>query len=278
MLRLPDAVGSLPVAGEGLTVARRTSRIGLAALCAGVVVVVVVATLHPVASGTGTSAPLIRIRAVGQHAGTASTNWSGYGIAGSFVSVTGRWTVPAVSPTTGATYSSTWLGIDGLANRNLIQTGTDSDYVGGQAHYDAWWEILPATERVIGSLVVRPGDTMTASVGHLSRRRWEIVIRDVSTGGSFSIVHGYRGPAASAEWIEERPQIGRSLASLAHYGTTTFWGLTVNGVDPRLTGSEAISMVGTGGTPTLSTPAGPSPRGDAFTVAFGALVPAAPPG
>ena len=44
-------------------------------------------------------------------------------------------------------YSSSWIGIDGLANRDLIQTGTDSDYVDGSPHYDAWWEILPAAER-----------------------------------------------------------------------------------------------------------------------------------
>src|SRR5438067_11137972 len=77
----------------------------------------------------------------------ASSNWSGYALGGNgFTSVSGSWIVQPVMRSNRATYSSQWVGIDGFNNSNLIQTGTESDFVNGSARYDAWWEILPAAE------------------------------------------------------------------------------------------------------------------------------------
>ena len=73
--------------------------------------------------------------------GWASTNWSGYAVTttSKFTTVTGAWAVPSVAPTSGATYSAAWVGIDGFANSSLIQTGTEQDYYNGAAHYAVWW-------------------------------------------------------------------------------------------------------------------------------------------
>ena len=49
------------------------------------------------------------------------------------------------------TYSSAWIGVDGFNDNDLIQTGTEQDYYSGGAHYDAWWEILPAAETEIST-------------------------------------------------------------------------------------------------------------------------------
>jgi len=264
-------------------VARHTIRNGLIALLVGVLVVpTCLVAAVTVDSSVATSAPIIRVRAFVQHAATASTNWSGYGIAGSFTSVSGSWTVPTVAPSTVPTYSSTWIGIDGLANRNLIQTGTESDFVNGHARYDAWWEVLPAAEKVIVSVPVNPGDHVSASIarttGKNAGKKWTIVLTDTTSSTSFSFTRSYRGPGSSAEWIQERPQLGRTLSSLASYGSVTFSGITANGTDPRLTAAAAISMVSSTGTQVISAPSAPSALGDAFSVAFGALAPAAPPG
>jgi len=232
-----------------------------------------------VSTSAGTaSGPLIRVRSVALHAGTASTNWSGYGIAGSFTAVSGSWNVPAASPAAGATYSSSWIGVDGMANRNLIQTGTESDYVNGVVRYDAWWEVLPAAEQVITSLPVRPGDHMSASIVRGTGHKWTIVLADSTSGRSFSYTRTYKGVGASAEWIQERPQIGRTLTLLTAYGSTTFTGLTANGANPHLVPVDAISMVDDSGGRVISAPSAPSPVGDAFTVAYGAVPPAAPVG
>ena len=149
--------------------------------------------------------------------GWASSNWSGYAITGSgYHAVTAKWTVPAVTASRKATYSSDWVGIDGYNNSNLIQTGTESDYYNGSAHYDAWWEILPAAETVIPSIPVKPGDVITASITKGSGSSWVITITD--GGKSFSTTQTYTGPQTSAEWIEEAPEVGGRVAPLANYG------------------------------------------------------------
>ena len=145
------------------------------------------------ASGAGTAEPVIRcgvpvVGRVDPGLGQPVVNWSGYAEPGSFTSIGGSWTVPAVSAPPGATtYASTWIGVDGLANRDLIQTGTESDVLGGVVHYDAWWEVLPCGRAGHQEDDVQPGDHMTASIVRGAAARWTVTLTDVTTGASFSI-------------------------------------------------------------------------------------------
>jgi hypothetical protein len=208
-------------------------------------------------------------------AGWASSNWSGYARSGSgFSSVAGQWTVQAAAASNRATYSSEWVGIDGFTNNSLIQTGTESDYYNGAAHYAAWWEILPAAETVISSINVKPGDLMTASVTKGSGSSWTITIKDDSTGQSFSTVQTYTGPQTSAEWIEEAPTVGGHIATLANYGLTTFDPGTINNASPGLTASESGVMVQHH--TQVSTPSVPDSDKDGFNMQYGSTVPAPP--
>jgi Peptidase A4 family len=208
-------------------------------------------------------------------AGWASSNWSGYAMTGSgFKSVTGQWTVTAVAPSRKATYSSEWVGIDGYNNSSLIQTGTESDYYSGSAHYYAWWEILPAAETVIPSISVRPGDAMTASITQGAGSSWTIKITDTRTGASFTTTQTYTGPQTSAEWIEEAPTVGGRIATLANYGLATFDPGTVNAANPLLTASEGGVMVQKG--VQVSTPSNPDTDTDGFNAAYGSTAPAPP--
>ena len=233
----------------------------------------------PVVAGTSPGAAAKASGALIRASGNQSVNWSGYAEPGSFTSIGGSWTVPAVAATPGATtYASTWIGIDGFANRDLIQTGTESDLIGGVLHYDAWWEILPAAERPIKQFTVQPGDHMTASIVHTTAARWTITLTDTTSGSSFSLTRRYRGPGASAEWIQERPQIGRSLATLSPYGSTVFTGLSADAATPALVPADALSMVTAVGGPVISTPSPLSRSGTSFAVAYGDAVPATPAG
>jgi hypothetical protein len=205
----------------------------------------------------------------------ASSNWSGYAITGrkgSFTSVTAAWTVPSVSPSSGDTYSSNWVGIDGFNDSSLIQAGTESDYVGGAASYDAWWEILPAAETVVFS--VSPGDAMTATVSRNPSGTWTITITDTRSHVTSSTTHTYRGQLTSAEWIEEAPSVNGGTAALADYGAATFDPGTVNGHSAGLTTSEAGVMV-QGGVQ-VSTPSTPDRDVDGFNIAYGATAPNPP--
>ena len=208
--------------------------------------------------------------------GWSSSNWSGYAVTGAgFSSVTGQWTVQSVSRTKKASYSSQWVGIDGFNNSSLIQTGTESDYFQGAAHYDAWWEILPAAETVIPSLPVRPGDLMSASVSSNGNGTWTITIRDVTTGGSFSTVQSYSGPQTSAEWIEEAPTVGGRIAPLANFSSPqTFDPGTVNGGNPGLVAADGGDMIQQ--RQVVSTPSNPDSDTDGFNVARSSTQPAPP--
>jgi hypothetical protein len=208
-------------------------------------------------------------------AGWASSNWSGYALSGSvYSSVTAQWVVQGVSPSRRATFSSEWTGIDGFNNGNLIQAGTESDYYNGAAHYDAWWEILPAAETVIPSIAVSPGDHMSATISKGSGSSWTITINDTSRNESFSTVRTYTGPQTSAEWVEEAPTVGGHIAPLASYGQATFDPGTVNGINPRLTAADGGVMIQKG--IQVSSPSGPDTDTDGFTMAYGARAPSPP--
>ncbi|HVM68128.1 MAG TPA: G1 family glutamic endopeptidase, partial [Acidimicrobiales bacterium] len=75
-----------------------------------------------------------------------SLNWSGYVECGAqpFTSVSAQWVVPTVQTAPDDEATGTWIGIDGVDNQTLIQTGTAQESVGGQTQYYAWWETLPA--------------------------------------------------------------------------------------------------------------------------------------
>jgi hypothetical protein len=212
----------------------------------------------------------------GANAGWSSTNWSGYALSGSgYTKVTGQWTVPAVSVTRKSTYSSSWIGIDGFNNSNLIQTGTEQDSIGGTTKYDAWWEILPAAETIIPSLTIHPGDKMSASIVKGSGTLWTISLSDTTTGQTFSIQKTYTGPQTSAEWIQEAPSSFRGVLPLAHYGTITFDPGTVNGGNPGLVAADGGTMVQNG--VQVSTPSTPDADKDGFNAAYGSTAPAPPP-
>ena len=217
-----------------------------------------------------------RIAAAQIHgASWASSNWSGYAKTGTYTSATAHWVVPSVSPTNGASYSSAWVGIDGFNNSSLIQTGTESDYYNGAAHYNAWWEILPAPETPISSITVRPGDVMTASISKGSGSTWTITITDVTRNQSFTTAKSYGGPGTSVEWIEEAPTVGGRQATLAHYSSPdTFDPGTANGGNPHLTAADGGVMVQK--RKQVSTPSVPDSDTDGFNMAYGATAPAAP--
>lgn len=211
---------------------------------------------------------------VHRNLGWASSNWSGYASTASapYTSVTGTWIVPTVLPTRKATFSSSWVGIDGFNNSSLIQSGTEQDYYRGAAHYSAWWEILPAPATVIPTITISPGDHMSVTITRGSGSSWTISISDVTTSQSFSTTQTYTGPGASAEWIEEAPTVGGRIATLAHYGQSTFDPGTANGVNPGLTPADGGVMIQKGAQ--VSTPSNPDIDTDGFNIAYGSTQPA----
>lgn len=185
-------------------------------------------------SGQPHSDPAHLLPTVGPHiSGTTetaeSTNWSGYIATGSqFTGVSAQWIVPTVQPSQASESSATWIGIDGVTNNSLIQTGTEQDTSNGKTTYYAWYELLPALS--IPVEYVSPGDEMKASIVEGSPGTWTIVIADITSGQSVSKSVAYSTPQTSAEWIEEAPSsaTGQQL-TLADFGTAQFTNLAVGG-------------------------------------------------
>jgi hypothetical protein len=273
------------------------------------------------AAGTGavaTAAPTIvhapRIPANGHGLRNtwAASNWSGYAETGAgFTGVSGTWTVPAVAPSSSATYSSAWIGVDGFNNSNLIQTGTEEDYYNGAPHYNAWWEILPAPETALPSnYVVTAGDSMKASIyetstvsGGITHGRshsvgsqhvWVITISDTTRGWSFTTNQSYNGAGTSAEWVMEAPQVGGHIAPLAHYtispNPATNGDFDHAGVLKSIVSSGSPTYISAGLNYTadsgvmiqnnvqVSTPGNPDSALTAFNVAYGSALPSTPAG
>jgi Peptidase A4 family len=226
-------------------------------------------------SGQPDSEPAHLLPTVGPHiSGTTETaessNWSGYIDTGSqFTGVSAQWVVPTAQPSQASEYSSTWIGIDGVTNTSLIQTGTDQDTSDGKTTYFAWYELLPALS--IPVEYVSPGDEMRASIVENSPGMWTIVIADVTSGQSVTKSVAYSTPQTSAEWIEEAPSsaTGQQL-TLANYGTAQFTNLAVSGSNLSSAVRFPVDMVDANGN-IISSPGAIS--NNSFTVAYGSVAP-----
>jgi hypothetical protein len=213
------------------------------------------------------------------YVGWTSSNWSGYAVGsshtpdGTYTSISATWKVPTVGKNSGTRYSSQWIGIDGATNADLIQTGTEANYIHGKANYGVWWEILPAQGTTIHE-PVKAGETITASiVENSSTKKWTITISNGTW--TFTKVTAYSGRCQSAEWIVEAPDVGSGTAKVTDTSQVIFSEITTNGANPHLTAADRGRM-SQGGKITES-PSLPSTSGNAFAVAYGAKAPS-PPG
>jgi hypothetical protein len=160
---------------------------------------------------------------------STSTNWSGYAVLGSsFTWAKGSWVVPTAS-CTGVTrdqYAAFWVGLDGYSSTTVEQTGTDSDCVGKNPSYYAWYEFYPSASFEITSVPVKPGDVISAIVYYDSAiEKFVIEIIDETTGKSFVKAQAVSGAVrSSAEWITEAPccTAGGGILPLSDFGTVSF--------------------------------------------------------
>lgn len=222
-----------------------------------------------------------------------ATNWSGYAqnsaTRGTFTAVKDTWRVPTVNTTlSGNQYSADWVGVDGFANGNLVQCGTEADNIGHKAVYDAWTEILPAPAVVITGLAIHPGDKVFAQVKETAVNSWLMQVKDLTTGKSGSRTVSYTAPATSTEVIHERPTVNGSLATLAKtskvtldpgsYSTSAPGTTTV--YHPLMSAASSatvyqIFMVNAANK-IIAAPSLPDSDSDGFALAYGATSPAPP--
>jgi hypothetical protein len=165
-----------------------------------------------------------------------SLDWAGYVVVSDFVNpnsiitgVSGSWIVPEVNVSNTDAFSAAWIGIGGLFDNSLIQTGTEHDSINGEAVYSAWYELLPYDAVTIPVIDPSPGDTITASIylANSTANEWSIEIVDVTKGQRFQENLLYDSSKLSAEWIVERPTVNNRLSNLADFENVTFTNASV---------------------------------------------------
>ncbi|HVA21992.1 MAG TPA: G1 family glutamic endopeptidase, partial [Candidatus Micrarchaeia archaeon] len=166
-------------------------------------------TATPVATSTPTPTPTSTIPIY------SYPNWSGYTVGnGPYTGASGNFNVPSIYASSTVTNTSEWVGIDGVTNNDVLQTGVDEIYDPSTnlVTFQPWYETYPAPPVNI-NMYVSPGDQMTATVAYMGNGEATMTLTDDTTGATFSTEQPYSGPLTSAEWIAESPGYGTSLAS-----------------------------------------------------------------
>jgi hypothetical protein len=200
-----------------------------------------------------------------------STNWSGYAIQDGLnpfkaanSTIYGVFMVPTVRQAAGACtggwdYSSMWVGFDGLNSNDVLQAGVEADaYCSNgskQQKYSAWYEWYPAYAVQVSAPVISPGDLIYVYVWNTGPTTGHYYLRNMTTGAASSLQ--FTAPAGtqlqgnSMEWVVERPQVDRVLATLASYIASPWY--------------DARALIPSG-TKKLTYAPGASPSGELYSI------------
>jgi len=164
-----------------------------------------------------------------------SSNWSGYAAlpktAGvTFTSIVGDYNVPSVvCSATPNTFSYHWIGLDGWADQTVEQDGIAADCNGATAQYAAWFEMYPANFKF--SFAVNPGDAIESAVHYLGNAKYELSLKDVTTGGGFDVTRTCPVSVcenSSAESITEAYYYNKRYAGTSDFGDEHYEDVTVS--------------------------------------------------
>ena len=212
----------------------RSARMG------GAVAVAVVSLLLAGTAAASTSAPhgigpLIPAKGavLPTHGGaTDSLNWSGYAVtptSDGITAVSSTFVVPSAGLVPPG-FAATWTGIGGYSSSDLIQAGVSENSLPSNdvfgAQYEAWYELLPASETPISgctgdsSCTVSPGDDVSVEITNAGGNTWNISMTDAGKW-SWSKQVSYTSTESSAEWILEAPTV-EAQTVLADVGTVNF--------------------------------------------------------
>jgi len=228
-------------------------------------------------------------------------NWSGYAATGTtYSAVTASWHVPTLTCPSGQanTFSSQWVGIDGVNDSTVEQDGTEADCTGTTPSYGAWYEMfgdsavsgggaVPITSGCTGlaSCHVAGGDSITAAVTANGNGSWTLTVNDATSPDVWQFTTTISAPTTaptrtSAEWIVERPEVCTDqnqcgITPLADFGTVQFTSATATTTNGSQSigalGGEPIEMVSSSTDSTLlASPGQLSPGGAGFTDAWSA--------
>src|SRR5439155_6992660 len=171
------------------------------------------------------SAAAASLAGTARAAADVSSNWSGYAVSGqTFSSVSGSWTQPVATCTSGSSSAAFWVGLGGnsTTSQSLEQIGTSSDCTAtGAASYSAWYELVPATSVPI-KLKLAAGNKVWASV-KVNGSNVTLTIKNLTRKTSFAKTLTMAAPdVSSAEWIAEAPSACDTYGRCRQVALTNF--------------------------------------------------------
>jgi hypothetical protein len=188
-----------------------------------------------------------------------SDNWSGYAATGSngaFHSITANWTQPTGHCSSGTTYSSFWVGLDGYSSDSVEQTGSEVDCSGRTPQYYSWYEMYPAFP-VNFSNTVKAGDSFTGTVTFSGTNTYTLTLTDHTQGWTKTITKKHSGLArSSAEVITEAPSSSSGPLPLTDFGTVTYSSSAANGTSLGSQSPQGIFINGEDTTSSINSSGG----------------------
>jgi Peptidase A4 family len=192
--------------------------------------------------------------------GFTNNAWSGGIIdTGTWGTVLGEWVIPAVSKPTeaqgteGGWNSSSWIGIDGWVNNDVLQVGVEQKVsASGAASYIAWveWWVqngdvskFPYISQMnIPNFPVTAGQTVSCSVQYVNNKTAGLLyMLNVTTNQHYSITleppTGASFNGSSVEWIMEAPDGGEPTSSLPKFTPVNFTSAIGCSLDGKTTGN-----------------------------------------
>lgn len=190
-----------------------------------------------------------------------SQNWAGYIVTpsssgSSYSSVSGSWTVPAISNGQQNGAAAQWIGLGGVSSTDLLQMGTIEQIENGQPVAEVFWEKLPSPAQYV--MTVPIGSTINASISPSAdlNSTWNLTFTvngqpQTQTISPVTLDSSYaQGIGTSAEWISEDPSNeNNELYPLANMGTVSYKSAMVNDQALDYTGNQVqpVAMVSNNG-------------------------------
>ncbi|QMU77831.1 hypothetical protein GXW83_21185 [Streptacidiphilus sp. PB12-B1b] len=196
----------------------------------------------PALATTALAAPASATSALAAHAGQgpahrlvrhkgANNSWGGYAVTGgTFHTVTGDWTVPALDCSATAGDISFWSGLDGWTSSSVEQIGLDAVCTkNGAVQYNPWVEMYPANS-IYFTETVKAGDEMDSSVTTNGSGSFTLVLADPTQGWTKTYTKTAKSVAlSSAEVIVEA--IGsQTIPPCPDFHQVQFTDVTADGV------------------------------------------------
>ncbi len=190
----------------------------------------------------------------------ASTALTGYAATGShYTSVSADWAQPAVTCAHPDSAAAFWIGLDGVDDATLEQTGTAADCSSGTPAYHGWYEMYPAAP-VYYTNPVSAGDRFTSSVTTDGAGHVTLTLTDTTKGWSKTTTKTATGATfASAEVIAEVPTgavAGQPLPNTVSFTDALVNGSAIGKLDPEQLDAPGVTV-------------SPLTNGENFTVSWG---------